>query len=519
MSKEIVKYHNDMNKVNLGSFSTKELDLFFSICFKLKEIGTNEIKISFNDIKFLIGEENNPKRVKNHVDNLNKKLAQLNYQFEISPNIFERFVLFTNFTSNYNDNTLTIKINDKFGYLLNNLIGNFTKFELEQFVRLKSTYSKNMFKLLKQWESKKEREFKIEEFRDLLSIPKKYRMSIIDIKVLAPIMEELPQYFVNLKVEKIKIGRSISKIKFSWENRKIEKLKESEIIDIIEISDKLNKAIEKAKKNRFIYKLLQIESIEKLLKIFNENDLIKGLNWAYKEIKQDVNSLDYLIKTIRTGIEKKEKKLIVKKILDPVKNENKVSEMELEKPLAEEIKIVADKIKVTKQEYEGLYEKYLKENKIGNNKVTRLAYENSTKKKYEIINREDLLNIIRISEIEANILYQAYMIEHGVTSIEKWKKIIEGKYEIIPDVKTNIPLKIFKNELEEDDLENRNLEMDFMSTESKKDEDGELILSYKFSVNLMDLNIKPEDLLDKNGRELKGATLISRVERLKNLKK
>ncbi|MGL5901637.1 MAG: replication initiation protein, partial [Cetobacterium sp.] len=99
---DIVKYHNDMNKVNLASFSTKELDLFFSICFKLKEMGADEIKISFNDIKFLIGVENNPKRVKSHIDNLSKKLAQLNYQFEISPNIFERFVLFTNFTSNYN---------------------------------------------------------------------------------------------------------------------------------------------------------------------------------------------------------------------------------------------------------------------------------------------------------------------------------------------------------------------------------------------------------------------------------
>lgn len=40
---DIVKYHNDMNKVNFGNFSTKELDLFFSICFKLKEIGTDEI--------------------------------------------------------------------------------------------------------------------------------------------------------------------------------------------------------------------------------------------------------------------------------------------------------------------------------------------------------------------------------------------------------------------------------------------------------------------------------------------
>lgn len=395
MSRDVVKYHNDMNKVNLGVFSTKELDLFFSICFKLKEQGTNEIKISFDDIKFLIGEVKNPKRVKLHVDNLNKKLAQLNYQFEISPNIFERFVLFTNFTSNYNDNSLTIKVNDKFGYLLNNLIGNFTKFELEQFVNLKSSYSKNMFKLLKQWESKKERTFKIDEFRELLAIPPKYRMSIIDIKVLTPIMEELPQYFFNLKLEKIKTGRSITSLKFSWENKKLEK---KDIIDIIEIkiSEKLNNTIQKVRKNRFLEKLLTIDNIEKLLEIFEENDLIKGLLWAYKEVRQDISTLEYLIKTIKTGIEKKEKKIIVKltekieNIFDKTFEEIPLNfEEETIKNENQEIENSIIKEKITMDQYEKLYKKYLKEKNLTHNPFIRKAFDISNIGKYEIIENND----------------------------------------------------------------------------------------------------------------------------------
>lgn len=395
MSRDVVKYHNDMNKVNLGVFSTKELDLFFSICFKLKEQGTNEIKISFDDIKFLIGEVKNPKRVKLHVDNLNKKLAQLNYQFEISPNIFERFVLFTNFTSNYNDNSLTIKVNDKFGYLLNNLIGNFTKFELEQFVNLKSSYSKNMFKLLKQWESKKERTFKIDEFRELLAIPPKYRMSIIDIKVLTPIMEELPQYFFNLKLEKIKTGRSITSLKFSWENKKLEK---KDIIDIIEIkiSEKLNNTIQKVRKNRFLEKLLTIDNIEKLLEIFEENDLIKGLLWAYKEVRQDISTLEYLIKTIKTGIEKKEKKIIVKptekieNIFDKTFEEIPLNfEEETIKNENQEIENSNIKEKITMDQYEKLYKKYLKEKNLTHNPFIRKAFDISNIGKYEIIENND----------------------------------------------------------------------------------------------------------------------------------
>lgn len=451
MSRDIVKYHNDMNKVNLGAFSTKELDLFFSICFKLKEQGTNEIKISFDDIKFLIGEVKNPKRVKLYVDNLNKKLAQLNYQFEISPNVFERFVLFTNFTSNYNDNTLTIKVNEKFGYLLNNLIGNFTKFELEQFVNLKSSYSKNMFKLLKQWESKKEREFKIDEFRELLAIPPKYRMSIIDIKVLTPIMEELPQYFFNLKLEKIKTGRNITSLKFSWENKKLEK---KDVIDIIEIkiSEKLNKTIQKVGKNRFLEKLLTIDNIEKLLKRFEENDLIKGLLWAYKEVRQDISSLEYLIKTIKTGIEKKEKKIIVKpteKIEDIFDKTFEDISLNFEektiKNKTQEIEIPIIKEKVTIEQYEELYKKYLEENNVTHNPFIRKAFDISNKNKYEIIeNNDDDKNpqfppIEELSEKSQNEakeyarkrdLKEQYMNEiHEITK-EIRKYIVEQKLEI-----------------------------------------------------------------------------------------
>lgn len=479
MSRDVVKYHNDMNKVNLGVFSTKELDLFFSICFKLKEQGTNEIKISFDDIKFLIGEVKNPKRVKLHVDNLNKKLAQLNYQFEISPNVFERFVLFTNFTSNYNDNSLTIKVNDKFGYLLNNLIGNFTKFELEQFVNLKSSYSKNMFKLLKQWESKKERTFKIDEFRELLAIPPKYRMSIIDIKVLTPIMEELPQYFFNLKLEKIKTGRSITNLKFSWENKKLEK---KEIIDIIEIkiSERLNNTIQKVRKNRFLEKLLTIDNIEKLLKTFEENDLIKGLLWAYKGVRQDISTLEYLIKTIKTGMEKKEKKIIVK---PTEKIENIFDKTFEEIPLNFEEKTIKNenqeiensiiKEKITMDQYEKLYKKYLEEKNLTHNPFIRKAFDISNISKYEIIENNDddknppfppIEELSEKSQKEAKEyarkrdLKEQYMNEIHEIAKEVRKYIAEQKLEIRRLSSNILSRKINQNKINQYQEENEFLE-------------------------------------------------------------
>ncbi|MGL5356137.1 MAG: replication initiation protein [Cetobacterium sp.] len=482
---DIVKYHNDMNKVNLASFSTKELDLFFSICFKLKEMGTDEIKISFNDIKFLIGEENNPKRVKFYIDNLNKKLAQLNYQFEISPNVFERFVLFTNFTSNYNDNSLTIKVNSKFGYLLNNLIGNFTKFDLIEFVNLKSSYSKNMFKFLKQWESIKIKEFKIDEFRELLNIPKGFTISKIDERILKPIMDELPQYFSNLNLQKIKTGRSVTSLKFTWSGKveKIASQKKVDVIDIIEISDKLNKVIEKVKQNRFIKPLLIIDNIEILVEMFQEKDLIKGLNWSYKEIKQEIKSLNYLIKSIKTGMEQKEKKLVVKTVPEVVQEQEakeeilKENSLDLEKD--QELKITEiEKIKITKDEYEELYKKFLQEQNTEHNLLTRKGFDIANKNKYEIVE----------TEIE-DIIYQL--------TIEELKKIpfeelLGKKVEIIPP---------------KDPTKKR-----YMSY-NKDPNDKDTILEITEEIFHLD-RIEQEKLLSKTGKLLTGGALYARLTKI-----
>ena len=398
--KTLVKCHNDVNKINFSKFSVKELDLFFAICFKIKELGVQEIKISFNDIKHLIKEIENPKRVKLYIDSLNKKLALLNYQIESSHNVFERIVLFTNFISNYNDNTLTIKVNDRFSYLFNNLIGNFNKFDLVEFIELKSVYSKNIFRVLKQWESLKIKEFKIEEFKEILSVPDSYTTSKFNEKVLKPIMEELPQYFPNLKLEKIKTGKKVTSLKFTWSGKveKIEPKKIDDVIDIIEISEELNKTIEKAKKNRFIEKLLTIDNIEILTQMFQENDLVKGLLWAYKEVRQDVSTLNYLVKTIKTGAEKKEKKIVVKTSEEKQPNlfEKTFEEIPFnfeEEPKEKEVQ------KISKEEYEKLYKKYLKENKIAHNKVTRLSFDNSIGFKYAVIETESQEKIYLLDEL------------------------------------------------------------------------------------------------------------------------
>ena len=48
---DLVVFSNHMNKMNLGILKDKELDLFMSICLKLRDEGTKKIELEFSELK------------------------------------------------------------------------------------------------------------------------------------------------------------------------------------------------------------------------------------------------------------------------------------------------------------------------------------------------------------------------------------------------------------------------------------------------------------------------------------
>lgn len=418
---DIIKYHNDVNKLRLGKFTDRETDIFFSIMFKSMDTIGNVI-IEFNELKELIEGHRSEQRLIDNVRKLNLKLKTLVNEVRDIDGNYTAFNLFGDITTKPKDRVIEIKIDDRFRNLINNLIGNFTKFDLKDLISLNSTYSKTLFRLLKQWESKKEREFPMDEFRELLAIPPKYRISEIDKFVLTPIMTELPQYFFNLKLEKIKTGRRVTSLKFTWNGKQKEAIdiKEAEVVEI-EISEQLNKAIEKAKKNRFIEKLLTLDNIEILTQMFQENDLVKGLLWAYKEVKQDISTLNYLIKTIRTGAEQKEIKIKVKEN----KNKEVIQEVLFDEK-TDTFKVdPGKKEKISQEKYEELYKGYLKENNIAHNRGTRLGFDKLYENKYEIIETPKE-KIYTINELpKEKLLSKAGKELKGMALLMRLRKIAE----------------------------------------------------------------------------------------------
>ncbi|MEJ7257764.1 replication initiation protein, partial [Staphylococcus epidermidis] len=95
---------------------------------------------------------------------------------------FKKFVLFTGYEVNVDTQELIVSINPKLKHVLNEITKDFTKFELKEMTHLKSTYSKNMFRLLKQYKHTGYFKIQINDFRERLDIPSSYRMTHINQK-------------------------------------------------------------------------------------------------------------------------------------------------------------------------------------------------------------------------------------------------------------------------------------------------------------------------------------------------
>lgn len=221
MANEVLKYDNRMNEVSFKKFTSIELNLFFSICYKMKEKKTENIRLSFEELKKLskYDRKGTINDFSKYLKSMYDKLIQLNFFYEDEKE-YIKFILFTKYRIDKEAQYADISVNKKFKYILNELIGNFTRFELEEFTKLKSSYSKQMFKLLAQYNLTGIFNISIKDFRNKLDIPIGYKMCNIDVKVIKPILSELQFYYKNLKLEKIKKGKSIDKLKFTFNKRK-----------------------------------------------------------------------------------------------------------------------------------------------------------------------------------------------------------------------------------------------------------------------------------------------------------
>ena len=201
MANEVVKHHNDLNTVIMRKWTAEEMNFFFAIIAKARDKGTSDLVFD----KYQLAELANysiqhNKRFYDTMDSLANNITQLRY-IEKTKNSIEYMPLFTWFRVDWEDDLSDMKaevsVSPRFEYILNKLSANFTQYELAEFTNIRSTYAKTAYRLLKQWRTVGRKEFKIDEFKLLLS-----------------------PYFKDLKVKKIKSnkrGNPVLGYEFTWE--------------------------------------------------------------------------------------------------------------------------------------------------------------------------------------------------------------------------------------------------------------------------------------------------------------
>lgn len=251
---EIVKYHNDFNKIKLPSFTELEQNLLCAMFLKMKENEKEEIiKFPVSDLKKIALQSNlkDKEQFKEIMKSLFYKFFKADFTILIKDekgrtgetfvNLFKKVIFWNNEENEKLLEEIELKINPDFAYLVNSLTKEFTAFELAEFIALSGKYTKTLYRLLKQYRTTGKVYFEWEEFKRIMDIPEKLAMRDIDKNILKPAIKELSKErnlfdqirvpFKNLAYEKDKAksrgrGGKVIGITFTFkpENIQMQKL-------------------------------------------------------------------------------------------------------------------------------------------------------------------------------------------------------------------------------------------------------------------------------------------------------
>ena len=387
-NKDMVKYHNDLNRLNMATLKEKELELFYAICLKLKEKGIEEITIDISDFKkeFNISNKIDKARFREYIKSVHKKFSELKYTIETEKEI-ETIIFFKKFKTDLEANKMIITVNKEYSYILNNIVSYYTQFNFREYQSLKSKYSKILMPRLAQWNSVKKIEFLKEDLFEILGVPKSCRekTSNFNNKELTPIKAELPKVFYNLKVNPIKKATAKNEIKsylFSWTDRPKNEIIEVQEVKTLEISKNLKILLDEATKNPKLEILEKPTIIEYLIKHYTENIIVLGIKQLLtSNITTKIKTRKYITAVLDNIKLKENIKIVLKEDKKVIENKKEIEEY---KP--------KELIEITQDEWNKIYKEKLDEavnrmnGDIKNIDILKISVKVGMNSKYKIKN-------------------------------------------------------------------------------------------------------------------------------------
>ncbi len=317
----IVKYNNKLNYIPLKGMSQIENDVFFALLYKLKNQGTEEVRLNFSDLKRLINFNQSNEHIRKSIKGITKKIARSIVEFETKDEI-QFFALFQILAIPQDEDFyIRAKISENFSFLINNINSHFTLFELAEFSGLSSKYSQSLYRLLKQFRKTGIFIINWSEFRDILDIPKSYKICDIDRQILKPATKEFEEknIFRELRYNKIRgfgRGRPVEKIEFRF-TPEVEKIIEIKT-DKEDLIFKLGcEGVNKKTAEEYADKAERTDKIKVILEKFDK---------IVKRAEKHTSKQKYLLGAIRNEIAGIEQRNITKVLPPKIKREEKEEE-------------------------------------------------------------------------------------------------------------------------------------------------------------------------------------------------
>lgn len=386
--KDLVKYNNVLNKLNIGKLEEKELELFFALCLELKEKGTDEVYINITEFKnrYNMGRSNT--RFEKYLEVVLNKFLETKLIIKTAKTL-EIGNFFRKFKLEFENNILFVQVDNDYKFILNDLVEMYTQFNFKQYQELKSKYAKRLMPKLSQWNGTKKIEYKKNDLYEILGASESYKndISSFNKRILKPATSELKKIFYNLKVKPIKnTNKSINSYLFTWNDKpkNIEDVEVIEEVKNIEISKKLKNLLDEAIKNPKLELLEKPSIIQYLTKHYEENILILGIRQLLNSnIKTKIKTRKYITAVLDKIKEQENIKIVLKEDKKNIENKKEIEEFK-EK----------EKLEITEAEYNKLLdeeiENYIQEAKDKNLQVnleiTKMSLKVKLNSKYKIKN-------------------------------------------------------------------------------------------------------------------------------------
>lgn len=236
---EVVKYSNELHELKFNSMNEAQQNVFFTLLQQFRKASGDTLELDFNKLFELAQISQGTNYRKEILDKIGK-LQEFKFRYQINElGDLRQDVIFPSIETDSKNKILKIRVSQGFKErYINSPLKGWTRYELAEFVGLNGTYTKTIYRYLKQFKSSGRWRIRYDDFKELLGVPEKYRASEIDKWILKPAIKELSAErnlfdmrrtpFEKLVVIKHKKGREIEALEFCFMPQPVSELEKDE---------------------------------------------------------------------------------------------------------------------------------------------------------------------------------------------------------------------------------------------------------------------------------------------------